>query len=72
MLLKWAARVPFQPAAFCISLIESPMLLALLVDALQMECVVNTVMSIPAIARKSFIYLVINCELIGLNGYAKW
>ena len=35
-----------------------------------MECVVNTVVFIPAIPRKSFIYLAIDCELIGLNGQA--
>ena len=47
--------LPFQPAVFCISLIESPILLAFLVDALRMENVINTVISVPAIARKSFI-----------------
>ena len=60
----------FQPAAFCISLIESPILLALLVDALRTECVVNTVMSIPVIARKSFIHIAMDCEFTGLNGQA--
>ena len=58
----------FQPAAFCISLIEIPMLFALLVDTLRTEFDLNTVFSIPAIARKNFIYLAIDCELIGLNG----
>lgn len=60
--------LPFQPGAFCISLIETPIFLALLVNALWTECVVNTAMSIPAIARKSIIYLAMDCELIALNG----
>ena len=60
--------LPFQPATFCISLIESPILFALLVDALRTECIVNTVMSVPTIARKSLIDLAIDCELIGLDG----
>ena len=53
---------------FCISLTESRILLALIVNALRTEWVVNTVISIPAIARNGFIYLAIDCELIGVNG----
>ena len=49
--------LPFQPGAFRTSSIESSIMLALLVDALRTECVANIGISIPVIARKSFIYL---------------
>lgn len=37
-------------------------------DELQTECAENTAMSIPGIAKNSFTYLTINCELMGRNG----
>ena len=49
--------LPFQPGAFWTSSIESSIMLALLVDALRTECVANIGISFPAIARKSFMYL---------------
>ena len=66
VLSKCAATFPTT----CFLYILKTLLLALLVDALRTECVVNTVMSIPAIARKRFMYFAIDCELIGLNGWA--
>ena len=60
--------LPFQLTAFCISLIESPILLALLVDALRMKCVVNIIMTIPAIVISSYTYLAMDFELMGLMG----
>ena len=48
-----------QPAAFEISFRLIPKLLALLVDAFLVECVVKTVISIPANPRNSLIYLAI-------------
>lgn len=55
------------PASYFISLISSPILLTLLMDERQTECVVNTAVYIPGIARNSFMYLAIDCELMGLN-----
>ena len=46
------ARSLFQPASFCISLMNSPIFkLTLLMDELQTECVEKTAMSIPGIAK---------------------
>ena len=47
---------PLHPAAFWMSLIDKPMLLAVDVEALQVKCAVNIVMSIPHMPKKSFTY----------------
>ena len=49
---------------------DKPRLLALLVDALLVECAVKTVMSIPARPKKSLTYLAIVTDFTGLCGYA--
>ena len=55
----------FPPSCFLYIINE---LINLLVDKFQTECVGNTVVAISDISRKSFIYLVIECELMGLTG----
>ena len=52
------------------SLIDKPMLLAVDIEALRVECVVNIVISIPHMPKKSFKYQEIVCELTGLCGHA--
>ena len=68
--MKGAIPTPPWPAAFLMSLIDKPMLFAVDVEALRIECAVNIVMSIPHMPKKSFTYQVIVCDLIGLCGYA--
>ena len=46
------------------------MLLAVDVEALQVKCAVNIVMSIPHMPKKSFTYQAIVCEWTDLCGYA--
>ena len=50
------------------SLIHKPMLFADDIEALQVECAVNIIMSIPHMPKKGFTYRAIVCELTGLCG----
>ena len=52
--------LPFQPTSFCIYVIEIPIFLALLVDALRTEFVENIVMSNPASVRNWVSLWVVN------------
>ena len=52
--------LPFQPTSFCIYVIEIPIFLALLVDALHTEFVENIVMSNPASVRNWVSLWVVN------------
>ena len=58
------------PTAFLMSLIDKPMLFAVNIGALRVECAVNMVMRIPYMPKKTFTYRAIVCELTGLCGYA--
>ena len=52
--------LPFQPTSFCIYVIEIPIFLALLVDVLRTEFVVNIVMPNPASIRNWILLWVVN------------
>ena len=52
--------LPFQPTSFCIYVIKIPIFLALLVDVLRTEFVVNIVMPNPASVRNWILLWVVN------------
>ena len=55
---------------FSVSMIDQPILFAVDIEALRVECAVNIVMSIPHMPKESFTYRAIVCELTALCGYA--